>query len=209
MSTEAKTKPQHPTRVKILDAAIALVRQKGYSAMRVEDVCEAAGVTKGAFFHHFRDKEELAIATARHWSETTGAMFAAAPYHQPDDPLERFLGYIQLREAIIGGSTDAFTCAAGTMAQETHLSHPAIRDAARAAIFDHAATLEPDIAAAKERYCPNADWSPHSLALFTQAALQGAFILAKADGGPDVARDMVGHLETYVRMLFGKASKAE
>ena len=35
-----------------------------------------------------------------------------------------------------------------------------------------------------------------------QAVLQGAFVLAKADGGPAIARDMASHLKRYVRLLF-------
>ncbi len=43
-----------------------------------------------------------------------------------------------------------------------------------------------------------------SLALHTQAVLQGAFILAKAKGGPEVAADSIDHLKRYVSLLFGK-----
>ncbi len=43
---------------KLLDAAVHVVRQKGYAATSVDDLCKAAGVTKGAFFHHFESKED-------------------------------------------------------------------------------------------------------------------------------------------------------
>ena len=69
-------------RDKLLEAAFALIRAKGYSATTVDELCAAAGVTKGAFFHHFESKEALAVAAANHWSSITGALFAAAPYHR-------------------------------------------------------------------------------------------------------------------------------
>ncbi len=46
-------------REKLLDAARRVIREKGYSAATVDDLCRAADVTKGAFFHHFDSKEVL------------------------------------------------------------------------------------------------------------------------------------------------------
>jgi len=195
-------------RRRILDAALKLIRQKGYAATRVEDICDEAGMTKGGFFHHFKGKEDMAVAAAAHWSEVTGGLFDRAPYHEPADPYDRVLAYIDFRKQILQGGTADFTCLVGTLAQETHLTSPAIRDAAGESIFGHAANLVPDIAAAKAERCPEADWTPESLAQFTQAVLQGAFILAKASGGPDVARDMVDHLFRYVVMLLARDRQA-
>lgn len=47
------------TRLAILDAAARLARQTGFDRMTVRDVCQAAGVTTGAFYHHFSSKEDL------------------------------------------------------------------------------------------------------------------------------------------------------
>ena len=61
-------------RARLLDAAVQVIRTKGLSATSVDDLCTAAGVTKGAFFHHFESKQALAVAAAEHWSLTTGAL---------------------------------------------------------------------------------------------------------------------------------------
>ncbi len=71
---------------------MVLVRRNGYASTSVDDLCARAGVTKGAFYHHFKSKDELAVAGARHWSEGTRLFFAAAPYHKHKDPLMRVLG---------------------------------------------------------------------------------------------------------------------
>ncbi|MCB1457611.1 MAG: TetR/AcrR family transcriptional regulator, partial [Nitratireductor sp.] len=165
------------------------------------DLCRAAGVTKGAFFHHFDSKEALGAAAADYWSQVTGGLFETAPYHQHDDPLQRVLAYIDFRRMLIAGEVCAFTCVAGTMVQETYDQHPAIRDACRASIFGHAEKLEPDIEAALRQHGIKGI-AAKSLALHTQAVLQGAFILAKADGGPEIAIESVGHLRRYVELLF-------
>lgn len=191
-------------RERLLEAARDVIRARGFAATTVDDLCKAAGVTKGAFFHHFESKEALGVAAAAFWAETTSAFFATAPYHHHADPLDRVLGYIAFRKEIIDGELAAFTCLVGTMTQEVYASHPAIRDACAASIFAHAATIEPDIAAAMATHSVAADWTAASLAIHSQAVLQGAFILAKATGDAEVARDSVDHLARYVRLLFGR-----
>src|SRR5690606_13484493 len=105
----------------------------------VDDLCAAAGVTKGAFFHYFKSKEELAVAAAGHWSSVTSEFFEHAPYRRHPDPLDRVLGYIDLRKAILRGELPVFTCLVGTMVQEAFDTSPSIREACRRSIFGHAA----------------------------------------------------------------------
>jgi TetR/AcrR family transcriptional regulator, transcriptional repressor for nem operon len=197
------------TKTKLLNAALGVIRAKGYEATRVDDICAAAGVTKGGFFHYFKSKEELAVAAADYWSEITGGLFAAAPYHLQPDPLDRVLGYIDFRKALLTGGLADFTCLAGTMVQEVYDTSPAIRAACERSISGHAATLEADIAAAKAMHAPSAPWTPASFALHTQAVLQGAFILAKAKGGPEIAAQSVDHLKRYAELLFNRKTQKE
>src|ERR1700742_2221213 len=187
---------------KLLDAAVHVIRSKGYSAARVEDICAEAGLTKGAFFHHFPSKEACAIAAAAHFAANADAIFDAAPYSHLPDARERVLGYVDFRKAILRGELPQFTCLLGTMVQEAYDSHPAIRAACDRYISEHAARLESDIALAKARHAPDADWTPKSAALYSQAALQGAFILAKAKHGPKVAADCIDHLKRYFETLL-------
>lgn len=183
-----------------------IIRAQGYAGTSVDDLCRAAGVTKGAFFHHFASKDELAIAAARHWSETTSAMFASAPYHNHADPLDRVLAYIDFRAGLIDGPPEAFSCLAGTMVQETFAAKPNVRDACGASICGHAQTLVDDIAAAMRASGRRFDFTAESLALHTQAVLQGGFILAKATNDPQIARDSVAHLRRYVSAMLSKGN---
>src|SRR6185295_15049988 len=130
-----------PSRTRLLSAAIDLVRAHGYNATRVEDVCAAAGVTKGSFFHHFASKEELAIAAAGFWNQGAAQLFARAPYMLHPDPLDRLLGYVKFRRQLIAGEHWEYSCYAGTTIQETHESHPSIRDACAESISSHLAML--------------------------------------------------------------------
>jgi TetR/AcrR family transcriptional regulator, transcriptional repressor for nem operon len=202
-----KAKPS--AREKILEATFRLIRERGFAATSVDELCAAAGVTKGAFFHHFDSKESLGIAAAEHWSARTGEFFAAAPYHAHSDPLDRVLGYLDFRAGILRGDVAEFTCLVGTMVQEVHASSPPIRAACDASISDHAAKIEADIQAALDARAMTPDWTAKSLALHSQAVLQGAFILAKAKDGAAIAADSIEHLKRYVEMLFASTSTGQ
>ncbi len=190
------------TKTKLLNAALGTIRAKGYSATSVDDLCREAGVTKGAFFHHFKTKEDLGVEAANYWSETTSSFFAKAPYQTISDPFERLLGYIDFRKEILQGTLPEFTCFVGTMVQEAFESHPALREACGQSIRAHAESLEPMIEAAMQSRRLNPDWTARSLALHTQAVIQGAFILAKANNNADLAAESITHLRRYLVLLF-------
>jgi TetR/AcrR family transcriptional repressor of nem operon len=192
-------------RGRLLDAAVEVIRGKGLSATSVDDLCAAAGVTKGAFFHHFESKQALAVAAADHWSQTTGALFAGAEYHELDDPIERIFGYLELRAGLIIGSPADYTCLVGTMTQEAFATHPDVRDACAASIFGHAETLVPDLAAALESAGAPAGVDAKGLANYTQAVLQGSFVLSKAADDPQLVLDAIAHLRRYLECLFDPA----
>src|ERR1700684_2801366 len=196
------TASQHESKQKLLESALHVIRAKGYTATHIEDICEAAGLTKGSFFHHFDSKEELALAAADYWIEGTGAFFATAPYHALADPLARLLAYVDFRKGLLMGELSDFTCLAGTMVQEVYDTHPAIRDACNRSISEHAATLVPYIEEIMRQRDMLPDWTAESLALYTQATLQGAFILAKAKHNREVALEIIDHLRQYLELLF-------
>ena len=191
-------------RAKLIDAAHATVRRKGYSATSVDELCATAGVTKGAFFHHFVSKEALAVAAAQQWTNRAAPMFEEPPYAKLADPLERYLGHIDFRLSMLEGPAEDFTCFVGTMVQEAFATSEAIRAACDESISAYCERLSVDIQLAIDAHGVKHDASALGLARHTQAVLQGAFIMAKAKGDPQIARDSVAHLKRYVLMLFDR-----
>ena len=205
---------RHTSKRKLLEAALRVIRERGYSATRVEDVCAAAGVTKGSFFHHFDSKEELALEAAAYWDERTSGLFRGAEYHERTTARERLLAYVEMRKALLKGELPEFTCLVGTMVQEVYGTQPTIREACERSISSHAATLEADIAEAMRDAGMHdgetgAGWTAASLALHTQAVIQGAFILAKAKGSAEFAAESLDHLRRYIELLFAGPAVTE
>jgi TetR/AcrR family transcriptional regulator, transcriptional repressor for nem operon len=197
-----------PTKTKILGAALQLVREKGYDATTVDDLCKAAGVTKGAFFHHFVSKEELAVEATKFWTQMTGQLFAIAEYHLFEDPLDQLIGYIDFRAQLLNGRSLAeCTCLLGTLVQEKYNSSPTIREACNVGIITHADQVALMIVAAKAKHAPAASWSAESLALHTQAVIQGAFVMAKTKNDVALAADSIRHLRRYIELLFHHAKE--
>jgi len=194
------------TRTKLLDAARDVIRAKGYSATTVDDICAAAGVTKGAFFHHFESKERLGVAAVEQFGAMAAALFASAPYRAHPDPRDRVLGYVDFRASLLQGEIARYTCLMGTTVQEVYATHPDLRAACDQGMSEHVAELTRDVEAAKQLYAPDARWSAESVGYFMQAVLQGAFIFAKAKQSPEVAVESLRHLRRYLEMLLGQST---
>jgi TetR/AcrR family transcriptional repressor of nem operon len=191
------------TRAKLLDAARDVIRTKGYAGSTVDDICAAAGVTKGSFFHYFDSKEALGIAAVERFGAMAATLFGNAPYRSEPDPRDRVLGYVDFRIALLQGKIPFYTCLIGTTVQEAYASHPNLRVACERMLSEHVAELTRDLAAAKARYAPDASWDPESVGYFMQCVLQGAFIFAKAKQSAEIATASLGHLRNYLVSLLG------
>lgn len=197
MDTKASL-PKSDVKTRLLDAALQGVRTKGYSATTIDEVCRLAGVSKGSFFHYFSDKEALALSAAEYFSADAERFFMSAAYNNEPDPRDRVLGYIDLRAEMVTGKIPDFTCLLGTMVSETYATHPRIRQACDERIQRQTDRVAKDLEAARQMYAPDAPWSAQSMALFTQAVLQGAFILSKAHNDPATGVDSIAHLRRYL-----------
>jgi AcrR family transcriptional regulator len=82
------------TRDRIVEIAQASVLTKGFGATSIEEVIAEAGITKGGFFYHFKDKNELAHEMLRRYVAENNAIFDSIftrGRELTDDPLEAFL----------------------------------------------------------------------------------------------------------------------
>ena len=98
LESAAKTKGER-TRERILDVAYDAIVQKGFAATSVEELVEAAGITKSGFFYHFKDKNDLARQLfGRFLAEDEGIVetLAGRARELSDDPLQSLLIFLNL-----------------------------------------------------------------------------------------------------------------
>jgi TetR/AcrR family transcriptional regulator, transcriptional repressor for nem operon len=77
------------TKQRLVETAVDLIWQSSYGSVSVDDICKAAGVGKGSFYHYFPSKADLAVAAMdRHFENMRPHMDAIFSFDLP--PLKRF-----------------------------------------------------------------------------------------------------------------------
>lgn len=195
------------TRERILDAAEHLVLRHGFAATTVDAVIGATGVSKGAFFHHFRSKADLGRALVARYAaadaETLEVALAAAE-SVTDDPAAQLVAVLrQFEQAADTVLETQPSCLFVSFIYETELADRATADLVAGAVRHwRARLLEKLRQAAAIRQPPPAVDLP-SLADQVFTVFEGAFLLARALDEPRSLRHQLAHLRHYLELLFG------
>ena len=83
-----KAEQSEATRNALVDAARTLFSERGYAAVPTEEIVQAAGVTRGALYHHFRDKQDLFAEVVERLEQEVLEQVAAAAM-EVQDPWEQ------------------------------------------------------------------------------------------------------------------------
>jgi TetR/AcrR family transcriptional regulator, transcriptional repressor for nem operon len=194
-------------RTKLLDAAQKLILAKGYAATSLDDICRAAKLTKGTFFHYFDSKEDLGKKVLERFcchSMSTISGFCCAEEKKAGDPLERVFRHV---DCAITMSTDpraAQGCLIGTMAQELSDTSPGIREVCVRGFNAWAKVFKKDLDEAKARYAPRKKMDTQGLAEYFIAVIEGSQIMAKAKQNRKIIEHNLTHFKDYLKQLFKK-----
>lgn len=180
--------------------------EKGFAATTVDQICEAAGVTKGAFFHYFESKEAVGRAVVERFASDLFEAFRSGSFRRVADPLERVFAYIDFtidacKEAILQDG-----CMLGLFAQELAETQPEVRDVCQQAFRGWADDLEGLLHEALSRRGRRAAVDAASLAEQFIAIVEGALILRKAQQDPQVVERALNQFREYVKLLVAGAS---
>jgi AcrR family transcriptional regulator len=184
------------TRARILQHAFQEIYAEGFRGASLDRILDAAGVTKGAFYHHFSSKAALGHAVI---TEVLGEMMErfAARLGQPEDPISAIQAFIQRMPR----DAHKLGCPINNLAQEMSPLDLEFRRRIEHLFQRWADTVATCLRDGQQRSLVRADIDPEEVALFTLAAWEGAIGLAKTAQSPAVFRHATRPLRAYLDSL--------
>jgi TetR/AcrR family transcriptional repressor of nem operon len=200
MTNTKHLKQPAATRRKLIDATTSLMLKQGFNGTTVDEICAKAGVTKGSFFHHFENKDDIAIAAVKAWTEMGLSMYEEAWKH-PGEPLEEIHRIFDIMEEITK-KFDPCVCLVGMISQEMAGEQPAFRAATAHALEGWTEMIRSRLDAAKQLLKPAVDFDPTEVAWSLCSLWQGSMLVAKTRQSPEMIRANLKLARGYVDSLF-------
>lgn len=194
-----------PTRDKILAESKALVFENGFSGTSIDQILERTGITKGAFFYHFKTKNALARALIEEFArEDIFHMNEALKKTEnlKEKPLERLLQFIQEFIDMMCEVEDPYSCLYASYTYEPSQFDEETLNHIAETMLTWRTTMEQLIKDVLEKYDTTVDVDIKSLADHTVVIFEGAFVVSKALKGRDLTADHLKHLRNYFQLLF-------
>lgn len=199
------------TREKLLDAAKELVMSKGFSGTSIDDVLKSTGMTKGAFFHHFKGKADLARELVKRYALGDLKMFEEfdrQSIEQSDDPLEQMLIFLKLFEKYISNSEDpAPGCMYAVYTYESRQFDPDVLDLVSDTLRKWTAIYVRKFQDIMDVYKPAIDVTPRQLAEMIVSVIEGGLVLQRAHGDTGTTRRQSEQFRNYLGLLFKEPEK--
>lgn len=194
------------TRERILRTAQGLILEKGYAGTSLADIVGALGVTKGAFFHHFAGKDELARALIERYAERDHFVFADLARRADalsDDPVQAALLFVSLFEELVAQRERPVRgCLFAAYVYQQGQFAPEVRSFVHATFDDWVGLFEAKLAAAIAARPPRAPVTARELAEMMVALIEGAVILGRVFDDPKALARQARLFRQYLKLLF-------
>ena len=193
------------TRTRILDAAEHLVIENGFAATSVDQVLAASSSSKGAFFHHFPSKQELARALVERYvaSDIAQLEVALEATDGVEDPARRAVALVrhfeELGDEIMSAQSNCLYVAVLTERQLVDDGTSA--EVARAVETWRKGVAEVLAEALGDRPGPDAE----ALADHLWVTFEGAYLLCRSTGDPSHMRRQLGVFRQLLERLLIEA----
>ena len=194
------------TRARIMDAAQAMILDHGYGGMSVDQLINSLGLTKGAFFHHFNSKGDLAKTLIQRYADQGIDVFKETMGRArklSDDPLQQLLIVIGLYEEIFEGLEEPYEgCLLASYVYELQQFDDDMRPIINTEFLHWRKELTVLFEQICKRYPPRAEFDTVALADMFTSTFEGAFVLSKALQEPAITAQQLRLYKTFVEILF-------
>lgn len=205
LSSGATTKGEK-TRERLLDIAYDAINQKGFAATSIEELVEAAGITKSGFFYHFKDKNDLARQVFdRFLSEDRQIydLLIERAESLSDDPLQSLLIFLNLYGQMLDDMETIHPgCMVATVTYQDRLFDPDIRQRNSAYLLEMRERFASWFRRAAEVRKPRMEIDAEALADHLTANVEGAIVLSRGLSDPSIMGRQMRLFRQHVRLLF-------
>lgn len=195
-----------------MDAAKDLVLEKGFGGTTIDAVIGKAGVSKGAFFHHFSSKAELgheivrryAEGDARHLDETLRKAEGLS-----DDPLQQLLIFVKLFQQEMEDLDEPYPgCLYASYLQQSGLFDEQIMKLIRSSMLKWRTRVLAKLEEVVEQYPARAEVDLESLADMLMVIFEGAFVMSQSLNEAQTVARQLSHYHHYLKLLFAPESES-
>ena len=205
IESAAQTKGER-TRERILDVAYQSIVEKGFAATSIEELVEAAGITKSGFFYHFRDKNDMARQLFERFLNEDEAIFdtlEGRARELSDDPLQSLLIFLNLYAQMMDDMESLHPgCMVASVTYQERMFDPAVKQMNVDYLLrmrERFARWFSDIAA---KYPASAEIDVEALADHLTTIVEGAIVMSKALYDPALMGKQTRLFRQHVKLLF-------
>jgi TetR/AcrR family transcriptional repressor of nem operon len=116
------------TRARIIEAAMELFWEKGYSSTSIADILSRSQVNSGSLYYFFPGKQDVLLAVLEGYRDGIETMLLQPAWAGVDDPIERVFALLALYRRLIVDTECQYGCPIGSLALELHDADPIVRE---------------------------------------------------------------------------------
>jgi len=194
------------TRKRLMDIAEDAIIHKGFAATSIEELVEAAGITKSGFFYHFRDKNDLVRQlVSRYVEEDNGILDGLTERARSlsDDPLQSFLIFLRLFGEMMDDLPNVHPgCLVASVAYQERIYDKEVSRLTREAVLGWRSRFRAWLEEIAEAYPPRIEVDLEALADSFNVMADGAIVTSRAVGDKKVVGQQAKLLHDFVKLLF-------
>ncbi len=202
------------TRDRILRKAAQMFARKGFHDTKVDEIIKAANVTSGAFFHHFKGKEDLGFAVIDHHMEdrcqALDRIEKSLPGDGDIDPLDRVLRRLDaVCDMVVRRRNRKGGCLIGNLSTTLSDTHPAFRKRLGECFDEMASEFRVHLDEAAASLGLSGDQDTGEMARYIVSVIEGAIMLSRTHRDVSVIERQVHHLKEDIRRSFQTTGRLE